>query len=115
MNPVMKQYAARGNVDCCGSTSPIQWRYEKTSRGFAKSCAVWRSVPGESCCTAGWGREGPSFSVGSSLLMLVGKSYVDDQEKSLDGLVDPDGTRIAGDQGGASGIGGGFEGDGMVQ
>ena len=47
--------------------------------------------------------------------MLVGKSFVDDQEESLGGLADPDGTRIAGDQGGASGIGGGFEGDGMVQ
>ncbi len=33
MNPVMKQYAARGSVDRWGSTSPIRWDFEKTVAG----------------------------------------------------------------------------------
>ena len=56
MNPVMKQYAASGNVECTGSTSVMRWRFESTVRGLAHSCAVSTMVLWDSLEDAGCGR-----------------------------------------------------------
>ena len=77
MNPVIKQNAANGIVDCCGSTSDIQGRYENKSRGLEHSWLLPRRVLFDAFEEAGGGREATSFAEGGTgwELMLLEKPY----------------------------------------